>query len=46
MELKINQKSIKQEIGFKYLGVMMDWSLSWKDHVHQVSKKISRSNNK
>jgi hypothetical protein len=43
MELKINQKSIKQEISFKYLGVMMDWSLSWKDHVHQVSKKISRS---
>ena len=43
MELKLNQKSIKQEISFKYLGVMMDWSLSWKDHVHQVSKKISRS---
>jgi hypothetical protein len=21
----------------------MDWSLSWKDRVHQVSKKISRS---
>jgi hypothetical protein len=43
MELKINQKSIKQDISFKYLGVMMDWSLSWKDHVHRVSKKISRS---
>ena len=28
---------------FKYLGVLMDQTLSWKDHIHSLGKKISSS---
>ena len=40
MNVNINQKAIKQVSSLKYLWVTIDWSLSWKKHVHQVSKNI------
>ena len=39
--IKINNKAIKEYI--KYLGVLIDSTLSWKHHVSNISKKISRS---
>ena len=42
MNLKICGKEIKQKKSIKYLGVLMDGHLNWKDHVHELSKKISR----
>ena len=42
MNLKICSKEIKQKKGIKYLGVLVDGHLNWKDHVCELSKKISR----
>lgn len=27
---------------FKYLGVLLDYTLSWKDHVEYIGNKISK----
>ena len=43
MKLNICGKEIlKQKKSIKYLGVLMDCHLNWKDHVFELSKKISR----
>jgi hypothetical protein len=42
MKLNICGKEIKQKKSIKYLGVLMDYHLNWKDHVFELSKKISR----
>ena len=42
ISLKINYKPIKQKDSIKYLGIIMDSSLNWKEHIKQLSKKISR----
>ena len=41
--IKINNKAIDQKEYIKYLGVLMDTTLSWKFHISNISKKISRS---
>ena len=41
--IKINNKAIKEKEYIKYLGVLIDSTLSWKQHVSNISKKISRS---
>ena len=41
--LRINHKFIKQKDHTKYLGVIIDSHLNFKKHIHQLSKKISRS---
>ncbi len=33
---------IKAKKSVKYLGIIMDCNLNWKDHVLELSKKISR----
>ena len=38
----VNQKFIKQKDHIKYLGVVIDSHLNFKEHIHQLSKKISR----
>ena len=40
--LIMNRKAIDQKDHVKYLGVLMDQHLSWKQHISSVSKKISR----
>ena len=40
IELKDNV--IKQELYVKYLGIIIDSNLSWKQHVHELCKKLSR----
>ena len=41
--IKINNKVIDQKEFTKYLGVLMDSTLSWKFHISNISEKISRS---
>ena len=41
--IKINKKAIKETEFIKYLGVLVDSSLSWKHHISNLTKKISRS---
>ena len=41
--IKIINKAIKEKEYIKYLGVLIDSTLSWKHHVSNISKKISRS---
>ena len=40
-EISINGQRIKQVPKYKYLGVIMDDSLSWKDHVQHILMKAS-----
>ena len=39
----INKKAISEKDSLKYLGVVIDSTLSWKQHINAISKKISRS---
>ena len=41
--LKIGKKKIKQELGVRFLGVLLDSTLSWKNHLTELSKKLARS---
>ena len=40
--LIMNKKAIEQKDHVKYLGILMDQHLSWKQQINNVSKKISR----
>ena len=37
MNLKINDNEIKQKKSVKYLGIIMDYNLNWKDYVFELS---------
>ena len=41
--IKINKKAIKEKESIKYLGVLIDSTLSWKHHILNISKKNSRA---
>ena len=41
--ININNKVIDQKEYIKYLGVLMDSTLSWKFHISNISEKISIS---
>ena len=41
MNLKIHNNEIKKN-SVKYLGIIMDCNLNWKDHIFELSKKMSR----
>ena len=43
INLKINNKTLEEKRSIKYLGVIIDGHLNWKDHVYELSKKILRS---
>ena len=38
----IHKKAISEQNSIKYLGIIIDSTLSWKDHVIHLSKKLSR----
>jgi hypothetical protein len=42
ISLLINNNILRQENSIKYLGIIMDSNLNWKEHVHELCKKISR----
>ena len=41
--IKINRKAINEKDSIKYLDVLIDSTLSWKNHILNISKKISRA---
>ena len=40
--LKFHRKTIKEVKHIKYLGVIVDSTLSWKEHISKISKTISK----
>ena len=40
--IKINRKAISEEKYVKYLGILIDSTLSWKYHINELGKKLSR----
>ena len=42
ISLLINNNILRQENSIRYLGIIMDSNLNWKEHVHELCKKISR----
>jgi hypothetical protein len=43
MNLKIHNNKMKEKKSVKYLGVIIDCNLNWKDHVFELCKKISNT---
>ena len=43
INLTVNQKKLEHKEYMKYLGVLIDSKLSWKSHIREISKKMSRS---
>ena len=41
--IKIHKKAILEKKCIKYLGVIIDSTLSWKEHLNNLSKKLSRT---
>ena len=41
--IKINKKAINEKVYIKYLGVLIDSTLSWKHQISNISKKILRA---
>lgn len=39
--IDINNTHLERVNNFKYLGVLLDHTLSWKDHVEYIGNKIS-----
>ena len=43
MLIKVNNETIEQKESIKFLGVIIDESLSWKEHINVIASKISRT---
>ena len=41
--IKFGRKKVNQETCVKFLGVLLDSLLSWKPHITELSKKLSRT---
>ena len=41
--LKINNYEIKRSTSIKFLGVMVDEHLNWKDHINVIENKLSKN---
>ena len=41
--IKIHKKAICEKSSIKYLGVLIDSTLSWKDHISKISNNLSRA---
>ena len=41
--IRFGKKIIKRESCVKFLGIMLDANLSWKYHITELSKKLSRT---
>ena len=42
LNIEIDGKPINQQNSVKYLGILIDCHLNWKEQIQQISKKISR----
>ena len=41
--LTINRTKIHESTKIKYLGIILDQRLSWRDHINELSKKLGRA---
>ena len=42
-DLQIANKTIERTFSIKFLGVMLDENIRWKDHIHTIEKKDSKN---
>ena len=42
-ELKIGNSIIKRKFSVKFLGVMLDENISWKEHIKTIKKKLAKN---
>ena len=42
-DLHISNKSIERKFSIKFLGVMLDKHITWKDHIHAIEKKVAKN---
>ena len=42
LKISINDVALEQKQNTKYLGIITDSNLNWKNHVHQISAKVSK----
>ena len=42
-DLQIANKPIKRTFSIKFLEVMLDENVTWKDHIHTIEKKIAKN---
>ena len=42
-QLKIGNSIIKKKSSAKFLGVMLDKNISWKDHINTIEKKTAKN---
>ena len=42
-KLEINKITIKRVNSIKFLGVLIDENLTWKKHINEIEKKVSKS---
>ena len=43
-DLKIVNNVLKRQTSIKFLGVMLDENISWKEHIKTVENKLSKNN--
>ena len=41
--LKLHKNAISEKDSVKYLGIMIDSTLTWQNHIDKISKKIARA---
>ena len=44
IDLKIVNSVLKRQTSIKFLGVMLDENISWKEHIKTVENKLSKNN--
>ena len=42
-DLHISSKSIERKASIKFLGVMLDESIAWNDHIHVIEKNLAKN---
>ena len=43
-KIKHNSKRLYPSISVKYLGIKIDENLNWKQHIHDIARKLNRAN--
>ena len=43
IKITLNNIAIKEVVVYKFLGILVDNKISWKPHVQQMTRKISKS---
>ena len=44
IKIKLNRKRLYPSKSVKYLGIKIDENLNWKQHIHDIAKKLNRAN--